>query len=483
MDEVIFDEPRGPGIGALVSQLPMILADRKWWLIVPILLGLVAAVATLVFIRPLYESSALMVVQSPQIQDNALSQMSGEVVDRRIARIQAEVISRPNLISLIERHNLYPDERRSEPLSSTITRMREAITLQPTEVQVADRQNDSRTIAFRLAYQYTEPRATQAVTQDLMDRILELDASGNVEQATNTVQFLTDQAADLEARIAQLQGEQNAITARYGGVLAGATSPIVTGGGGNYEFQIAQLQRENVALASQRQALQNVDTSDPNVVAAEARLASLRAIYTENHPDVAIAKQQLAQARQLAAQNQRAMPTQNFDQQIAFNNAQIAALRAAQARERDTIGSQIASQSRAPLVQQQLANIQQELSGLNTQYQDVQQRLTLARAGVKAEDEQIAERLSVVEPPVVPDEPVWPNRWLLLGLSLGGGLALGIVLALAVEMIFRPIRDPDSLAAVTGEGPLAVIPALSRPAGRRRGLRLPFPLRRSAAKA
>ena len=108
-----------------------------------------------------------------------------------------------------------------------------------------------------------------------------------------------------------------------------------------------------------------------------------------------------------------------------------------------------------------IAAVQQELSGLNSQYQNVQQRLTLARAGVKAEDEQIAERLSVVEPPVVPDQPASPNRLLILALCIGGGLALGFVLALAVELAFRPIRDPDSLGVIMGESPLAVVPVLS----------------------
>ncbi|WP_228241735.1 Wzz/FepE/Etk N-terminal domain-containing protein [Porphyrobacter sp. GA68] len=468
MDQTFQDEPQGPGIGNMLAQLPTILRERRWWIIIPSVIGVLAAVAAILLIRPLYESSALMLVESPQIQDQAIASTGGEVVDRRIARIRAEVISRPNLISLIERHGLYASARGSEPLSATIERMREAISLEPTTVEVpGGGGNNSRTIAFRLAYEYNDPRATQAVTQDLMDRILELDSSGNVEQATNTVQFLSDQSADLEQRIAQLQGELTAITAANGGVLSGAAAPVFGGGAGNYEFQIAQLQRDNVQLAAEKTALSNADNRDPNVLAAEARLASLRAVYTEDHPDVAIAKRLLAQARQLSAENQRATPTDSIDRQIAFNNSQIAALRAAQAREQAIAGARMQAQSRGPLVQQQMANIQQELSGLNTQYQDVQQRLTMARAGVKAEDEQIAERLAVVEPPVVPDEPIWPNRPLILAICILGGLGLGFALAMAVELFFRPIRDPDSLAAITGEGPLAVVPVLTARPGRR----------------
>jgi capsular polysaccharide biosynthesis protein len=72
----------------------------------------------------------------------------------------------------------------------------------------------------------------------------------------------------------------------------------------------------------------------------------------------------------------------------------------------------------------------------------------------------------------MPDEPVWPNRLLILAVCIGGGIGLGIALALAVEILFRPIRDPDSLAAVTGENPLAVVPVIEPRKVARRGVGL-----------
>ena len=459
MNDLVYDdEPEGPGIGALLSQLPTILKERKWWIIIPSILGVVAAALLILLVKPVYEADALMLVQSAQVQDEILDTLDTEVVDRRIARIRAEVISRPNLVSLIERHRLYTDERKDEPLSQIIETMRNDITLTPTTAEVAGNSRDESTIAFRLAYQYEEPAQAQAVTQDLMDRILELDSEGNVERGTNTVQFLTDQATDLEARIAEVEQQITQVTAANGLVIGGGG--MVSTSSGSYDVQIGQLQRDNATLIAQKANLQTADTRDPVVLQAEAALASARAIYAESHPDVVRAKQRLAQAQQLAKSNTAKIPTQTLDQQIAFNNQQIALLRAAKAQEEGRVNAQLAAQARGPAVQQQLANLQTDLNGLNTQYQDIQTRLAAARAGVKAEDEQVAERLSVVEPPILPDDPVWPNRLLILAVCIGGGLGLGIVLALAIEIFFRPVRDPDSLAAITGETPLAVVPVL-----------------------
>ena len=47
-------------------------------------------------------------------------------VEQRIARIREQVLSRGDLIQLIEQNDLYSDERRSQPLSKIIDKMRQA---------------------------------------------------------------------------------------------------------------------------------------------------------------------------------------------------------------------------------------------------------------------------------------------------------------------------------------------------------------------
>ena len=451
------EEEAGSGF---IAHLPAILWQRRLLILAPVLIGVLAAIAAVVAIPPVYRSSALMLVQSPQLPNEVVGDTGGEVIDRRIARIKEQITSRPDLVALIDEHALYPDDRQRRPLSKIIENMRDAISITPTMIDSAVGQADQRTIAFELAFEYKEPVAAQAVTQDLMERIVELDASGSAEQATNTVQFLTDQAAGLELQIADLQARKAAISARNGGVLAGG-GMMIGGSGGSYDIQIAALQRDNSTLLSQRDLAKTSDTRDPAVVAAEAALAGARSVYSESHPDVVLAKQRLAEAREFAKGDSRKPPVNLIDQQIAFNNSQIAELRGAKMRELAQVSSSLSAQARAPLVQQQLAELDQSLTGINAQYQAVSGRLLSARAGVRAEDEQMGQRLTVVEPPVVPDTPASPNRPLLAAIGLGGGLALGFLLALAVELVLRPIRDPAALTGLVGHPPLGIIPVIA----------------------
>jgi uncharacterized protein involved in exopolysaccharide biosynthesis len=474
-----FDEDDAGGAGFL-AHIPAILWQRRLLVLIPALLGALAAVVAIGLLPPVYRSSALMLVQSSQLPNEVVGGNGGELIDRRIARIKEQVTSRPDLVALIEEHGLYRDKRNSKPLSKIISDMREAITLTPTTVDVASGQPDQRTIAFELAFEYYEPTAAQAVAQDLMERIVELDASGSAEQATNTVQFLTDQAKGLESQIAALQAQRASISAGNGGVLAGS-GVMVGGNTGSYDVQIASIQRDNSTLLAQRDLAKTSDTRDPAVVSAEAALAGARAVYSESHPDVVLAKQRLAEAREFAKGDSRRIPIDSIDQQIAFNNSQIAALRAAKARDQAQVSSTLTAQARAPLIQQQLGELDQRLTGLNEQYQEVSGRLLAAKAGVRAEDEQMGQRLAVVEPPVVPDTPTSPNRPLLAGLGLGGGLALGILLALAVELMLRPIRDPLALERLVGGPPLGVVPTIVSRTQAKKGWRAHVPwLRREA---
>lgn len=446
--------------GGFFVHLPAILWQRRLLIVVPVIVGVLIAIAALFVLPPVYRSSAIMLVQSPQLPNEVIG-AGGEVMDRRMARIKEKVTSRPDLIALIDEHGLYAAKRGRKPLSTIVSEMRDAISLAPTTAELPGTQADQRTIAFELAFNYDNPVAAQAVAQDLMERIVELDASGSAEQATNTVQFLTDQANGLQLKIAALQSQRASISARNGGVLAGSGGMIMGSNTGSYDVQIASIQRDNSTLLSQRELASTSQIRDPAVVSAEAALAGARAVYSESHPDVVLAKQRLAEAREFAKGDSRKVPVDSIEQQLSFNNSQIAALRTAKARDLAQVSSALSAQSRAPLVQQQLGELEQQMTGLNEQFQDVSRRLLAAKAGVRAEDEQMGERLAVVEPPVVPDTPISPNRPLLAALGLGCGLGLGLLLALAVELILRPIRDPRALERLTGRPPLGIIPLIS----------------------
>lgn len=452
-----FEAEQGGG-NSLIAHLPAIIWQRRWLLIVPLVLLSIAGVAAAILLPARYTSTATLLVQSSTLPQAIAAGNPDDVIDRRIARIREQVLSRPELIDLVNRYQLYPRQRADAALSDIVDTMRQAVTIAPLGAEL---QGNGSTIAFTLGYSYTDPAKAQAVAQDLSEQVLRLDATQSTQQADATVQFLNDQARSLQEQIATQERQIAGIKAANGSILSSAGVTMLGGGGGGYDVQIAALQRENSQLISQRNLTRTADTRDPMVTQAEAQLAAAQAVYSDDHPDVRVAKQRLTEAKSLARKNVGNIPLQAVDDQIAFNNRQIAALRAAQSGDTARLSSMAGAQSRAPVILQQVAQLQQKLDGLNEQYKGVSDRLFQARAGVKAENEQLGERLSIVNPPVVPDEPSFPKRWMLLAGGPAAGIGLGLVLILLIELVMRPIRDPNALTQLFGETPLGVIPTIS----------------------
>lgn len=467
-NEYIDEDDEGAGGGGFIAHIPAMIRQRRWLVIVPAILFLLAGIVAAFLIPTVYVSRAVLLVESPALPEDIAGSPTNDIVDQRIAKVRQQVLSRPQLIELIQKHGLYLDKRARTPLSEIVETMREATTIEPMASEMQQNvSGKSSTIAFSLGFAYEDAVKAQAVAQDMTEQVLLIDATRNSEQAANTVQFLTDQAADLQKTIGQLESQISGIKASNGQVLGNAG--IMMGGStGSYDVQIAALQRDNAQLNAQRDVTKSSATRDPVVMAAESQLASARAVYSETHPDVVLAKQRLAEARELAARNVDKIPVDQIASQIAFNNSQIAALQAARSQESARLSAAIGAQSRAPAVLEQVAQLQQRLEGLNAQYQSVSGRLMAAQASAKAETEQKGERLSVVDPPVVPEEPESLNRFLVVGGGLLAGLVFGLVLVLGAELIYRPIRDARAVTAIVGEVPLVVIPTIKDPTEPRR---------------
>ena len=458
-DHLVDGEGDGSGF---TPYLPAILWDRRWLFLIPLIICSLAGVTLAFFLPRTYEAKAVLLVESQELPQELVGSPLVSIVDQRVAKIKQDVLSRGNLIQLIQQYDLYFKERQNTALSKVVDKMRASTKIEGVSADIGDASNKTNTIAIALTYDYAEPTKTQRVVQSMVDSFLERDSVQSAKEAQNSVEFLTTQGAEIQGQIKDIEGQLTNLKARNGSALAtsgftGAFSPT------SYEAQIAGLERDN-AIASQQ--LHN-PTRDPGVAAAEAALASARAIYSESHPDVLFAKQRLEEARRLAAANPNRQAAETAAAQITGNNLQIQALRQASAREASRSAQITSAQGKAPAVLEQVAQLESRAVALRTQYEAIGTKLLSAQNSAKMEDRNLGERLSVADPPVVPDSPKSPNR---MALSLGGiivGGILGLALAIAAEIISKPIRGVDQIERLVGAAPLTVIPTLNAaPPGR-----------------
>jgi succinoglycan biosynthesis transport protein ExoP len=102
--------------------------------------------------------------------------------------------------------------------------------------------------------------------------------------------------------------------------------------------------------------------------------------------------------------------------------------------------------------------IQDELDRKHDEFE----RLTTTAVELRQQSNQSAGSIAPVGAAKSSDEPVFPNRPLVVFASLGLGLVLGCLVAVFIELMARRVRAPEQLEILTGLPVLAVVPNLRR---------------------
>ena len=447
----------------MINHLPVIIWERRYYVLACFLLLLLAGTVAAFVLPRTYRSTATLLVQSQDLPTNLVESPTNGAVEQRIARIREQVLSRGDLIQLIEQNDLYGDERRSQPLSKVIEKMRHAtlVSAMSSDIgQQSDTQNS--TIAIAMSYDYPDPVKAQAVLQSYVSKFLSMDSEDVEDQASLTVRFLQDQATKLQTQISALEGQLTALKSSNGAALASNGAPPLIDTG-SFSAQITSLQNENRQLIAQSRR----GTGGDAVAAAEAALAAAQAQYSDTHPDVIAAKERLNQLRRTSQQSSDGGGGV-LQEQIAANNAAIHQLMEQRDSALARANAAVAGQARAPAIMEQAMQLENRASALRNQYQQVSENLLKAQNSARMASEQRAERLSLVEPANLPDHPFSPNRLLLIAGGAGAGLVLGLLLALALELATKPVRSPKQIQRL-GLPILGVVPLL-KPNTRQRRL-------------
>ncbi|HZC37248.1 MAG TPA: lipopolysaccharide biosynthesis protein [Sphingomicrobium sp.] len=457
------------GFGWVINHLPTIMWQRKWYVFGLFGVLVLAAVIAAYSLPTLYQSSATLLIESQELPNNVVDAPPVGEIAQRIAKIRERVLSRGDLIALIEQYDLYASERRSKPMSEIIDRMRKATNVASLEGDVgAATPGTDNLIALKMTFDYPDPVKAQEVLQSYVSSFLRMDSDTVEDQAALTVRFLQDQAGKLQTQLQQVEGQLTDLKARNGTALATGAGPMVDTG--TYSAQIFSLENQNrqLLIESKKPAGRNQAIAN-----AEEALTAARAIYAETHPDVVAAKEKLKALRQALPETTDASDGGAIQEQIRANNDAISQLRTQREAAVARVTSAMAGQAKAPEIMEQASQLESSANALREQYKEVAGNLMKAQASARMAGEQRAERLSLVEPPSLPDSPNWPNRPLLMGAGAAAGLVLGLLLALFVELLRRPLRSPVQIESI-GFPVLGIVPVYDLP-GKKKGF---WPFRR-----
>jgi protein tyrosine kinase modulator len=283
------------------------------------LLGLVTALVW----PPTFKSSATILIKEQEIPTELVRSTVTSFAAQRIQTISQRVMTRPNLMEIIEKYNLYVDERKRYTTEEVLEEMRDDISLDMISADVMDPRTGRpgvATIAFTLSFLNNSPDAAQKVAGELTSLFLAENLKSRKDKAAETYTFLTDETEKLEQRIAE-SGKQLAefkekhanslpeMSTMNLSMLNRAESEL-----DSVEAELRALKERKFYLESQLSQinpLTNMRSAtgesilDPasRLKALESEYASLSARYSSEHPDIVKIKREIEGLRTQTGQS------------------------------------------------------------------------------------------------------------------------------------------------------------------------------------
>jgi polysaccharide chain length determinant protein (PEP-CTERM system associated) len=477
---------------------------RKWLILLPtVAIGL--SIAYAVYRLPdIYESSTLIVVKPSTLPNTVVPTVAEETLTRELTSISQVVTSRSSLQPLMEKYDLYHEERlRGEPMELLIDQMRKQI-----KVEVNTTRNEI-TNGFNITYRGRDPKSTQIVAGELASKYIDEQTKGTVNRGTSAKQFIEEQVrtakeeldtidnqrlAYLQQNMNNLPSQSQALVGRLTGLHEEQKALIAEQGrqrdlGAAYRSQLADITKSY----EQEIALSAENTTDPKTTQAWAELVrrrseleaaqqSLLTQYKPKHPDVVANQLQIDSVKR------------SQDQMIADWKARIEERK--QKLTNLTDPRILSLRTQITMVESDSDRTQKLLTETNSQIADLTTRINAiptAEVGIEAIDREYQTKklnydtllaqqqkidvgadaakdfqdggIQVVDPANLPERPVAPKRFVLTAAGFGIGLALGFLLAMAVELrrLFT-IQTTEDAKHYTGLPVLASIPELLTPA-------------------
>ncbi|HEX8988526.1 MAG TPA: hypothetical protein VF816_11235 [Rhodocyclaceae bacterium] len=426
---------------------------------------------------PIYQSKGTILIESQQIPTDLVQASVTTYADERIEIIRQRVMTRENLLKIIDKYNLYADKSGSATVSDKIDQLRAAIEISIVNAEVKGKNQAA--IAFSLGFEHRQPEVASKVANDLVTLFLDENVKQRTQRATETTAFLTKEADKLKVELEKVEGQLAAYKQEHGTALPDSEALRLTQMS-RIEDDLREVQRD---LRSAQEERRSLDTelaaaraggSSKSGAAGPQDLGSLKAeyerlsnVYTQAHPDVRTLKRKI-DALEAAAKNGTAGPTDaggpvslevaRVQTRIAAANARIEADTAQERQLRGRLASYERDTLRAPQVERGLVELTRDHENARKKYEEIRAKQMSAQISENLEEENKAERLVLIDPPVMPDKPIKPNRikMIAMGFVFAVGGAGGLITAL--ETINQRVRGTEALTAVIRQRVLVSIP-------------------------
>ena len=429
-----------------------------------------ASIIVAVALPPAYVSQMQLLVEAPQITE-AAAPVAANASWELLRVTQQRLLTRANLLDIATRLKVMTGQDGMNP-----DQIVEAM-LARTEVEILSGKNDPPLMT--VSFEAPEAAKAAGVLNEYLTLIQQNDVGARTERATVTLEFFEQEVARLNQSLAAKSAAISAFKTDNIDALPDSLQFRLSKQSDMQE-RLAQFDRDMMSLKNQRELLLNLFNTTGQVAEAplEARtpeqvqLEALRnqlndalAVLSPENPRVKVLNARIAQVEDVVRRQPKPViegrkETGNamLDLQLAELDARITDLGNQKSLVQDEFKKLTDSIEKTPVNTVKLDELTLDYQNIQLQYNGAVDRLAKASTGERIEFMARGQRIAVVEPPGVPNQPAKPKRLLIAGGGSLFGFMAGIGLIVLLETLNRSIRRPEDLIRTLGISPIATLP-------------------------
>jgi polysaccharide chain length determinant protein (PEP-CTERM system associated) len=464
---------------------------RRWVLITVLaLIGPPLAYGVSRLLPNKYKSQTLVIIEQPTVSNKIVESLDSTDINQRLSSMQQQILSRSRLEPIIRQFNLYPEDVNRVSMDDLVVRLQKTIDVTP--IMPMSETRAQQLPGFYVAVTLGDAHQAQGVCTAITSMFIEQNLRLRQEHSETTTRFLAQELASAKASLDEQDAKLAAFKSHHIGelpddeqtnlnLLTGLTSQLDAS-----TQTLARAQQDksfNESLLSQQVAAwqasqtgRNPETLEQQLIALQARLATLQSSYTDDYPDVIKAKNDIAILEKKIADSEGPSKATavNKGPKISAEPAQIQQLRAqvhnddliiaSKTKEQEQIRKQIGLyQERvqsSPAVEQQYKELTRGYQTALGSYNDLQKKRDDSEMAVNLERKQEGEQFVVLDPANLPEKPSFPNRPLFAFGGFGGGLGLGLGIAFLLEMKDSSLKTERDVEFALELPVLAMVPEI-----------------------
>jgi succinoglycan biosynthesis transport protein ExoP len=260
-----------------------------------------------------YTSTAVILIEDPEVPPGLVPTTVTTFAARQVQYINQRVMTRTNLANIIEKFELFPEERKYLPTLLLVPDVEKQMSIDIIDVQQpnAAGQQVSSTIAFKLGFEHDNPQIARQVANEMVSLYLAENVRARTEQTAQTSEFMQDEVNRLDTEVKELEQQIATLKATNEGALpelmqfnmqsiSAIDNEIL-----EIDRQIQSLTENKILLDAELAKLSPMATTvlpdgravvapEEQLKALQTQLAMMEGRYSADHPDVQRVRRDLA---------------------------------------------------------------------------------------------------------------------------------------------------------------------------------------------